>query len=144
MAQANPLPALPSKADISLAKEICRVLVSRKKSASPLRLQLVDESGRSEALQLPASAVDILERILQEMASGNAVSLTPVRAELTTQEAADLLRISHPSLIGLLEEGEIPFRCVEAHRRVRLADMLSFQRRAVLAELAAYDQELGI
>ena len=150
MAQANSLPALPSEVEVTLAKEMSRVLASRKRTASPVRLQLVDASGESDMLHLPPSAVDMLERILQEMASGNAVSLTPVQAELTTQEAADLLRVSRPSLIRLLEEGAIPFRRVGTHRRVRLTDLLSFkrradaERRAVLAELAAYDQELGI
>jgi excisionase family DNA binding protein len=150
MAQLNSLPALPSEAEVTLAKEMSRVLASRKQSASPLQLRLVDESDKNNTLQLPAPAVDMLVRILEEMARGNAVSLIPVQTELTTQEAADLLQISRPSLIQLLEDGQIPFRRVGTHRRVRFADLLSFkrradaERRAVLAELAAYDQELGI
>ena len=84
------------------------------------------------------------------MALGNAVTLVPVYAELTTQEAADLLHISRPSLIQLLDEGKIEFRRVRTHRRVRFEGVLGDKRRvdadrrAVLAELAAYDQEIEL
>jgi excisionase family DNA binding protein len=73
-----------------------------------------------------------------------------VRAELTTQEAADMLDISRPSLIQLLVEGKIEYRRVGTHRRVRFDSLMKHKReadaarRAALAELAAYDQELGI
>jgi len=101
-------------------------------------------------IKIPAPAVRMLIHILEEMGRGNAVSLIPVHAELTTQEAADMLNISRPSLIQLLEEGTIAFRKVGTHRRVRLNALLKYKRqadadrRAALAELAAYDQELGI
>ena len=103
-----------------------------------------------ETVGLPAAAVRVLMRVLEEMAQGNAITIIPVHAELTTQEAADLLDISRPSLIQLLDEGKIDFRKVGTHRRVRFQSLLAYKRkadadrRAALAELAAYDQELGL
>jgi excisionase family DNA binding protein len=92
----------------------------------------------------------MLIRILDEMARGNAVRLMPVRAELTTQEAADILGISRPSLIQLLDDAQIEFRRVGSHRRIRFDALMAYKRRAdadrraALAELAAYDQEIGL
>lgn len=142
------LPALPSEAEALLARQTIQALASRKPASGPLRLRLLD--GPTGTIKIPAPAFSMLVRILEEMARGNAVTLIPVHAELTTQEAADMLNISRPSLIQLLDEGKIDFRKVGTHRRVRLKALLEFKRRAdadrraALAELAAYDQELGI
>ena len=64
--------------------------------------------------------------------------------ELSTQEAADMLNLSRPSLIQLLDEGKIEYRQVGTHRRVRFEGLMAYKRRAVLVELAAYDQEIGL
>src|SRR6202040_3252144 len=122
---------------------------SRLRRAKPLRLRIVDDPAK-RTVDLPVSAVRMLIQLLEEMARGNAVTLIPVRAELTTQEAADMLNVSRPSLIQLLDDGKIEFRRVGTHRRVRFEGLMAYKRRAdadrraALAELVAYDQELGI
>ena len=84
------------------------------------------------------------------LGNGDTFTLIPVHAELPTQEAADMLNISRPSLIQLLDEGKIEFRRVGTHRRIRFEGLMAHKRRAdadrraVLAELAAYDQEIGL
>ncbi|MBZ2181000.1 MAG: helix-turn-helix domain-containing protein [Acidobacteria bacterium] len=149
MAQGTLTPTLPSEAESILAKETSRVLSARVQTADPLQFRMLDDPTGG-TVKLPATAVQMLIHILEEMARGNAVTLIPVHAELTTQEAADMLNISRPSLIQLLDEGKIEYRRVGTHRRVRFEALMAYkrradaERRAVLAELAAYDQELGL
>src|SRR5271168_2686276 len=146
MAQRTLAPTLPSEAEATIARTTSRVLASRIQREDPLRLRLVNGSSK-EILSIPASAARMLIQILDEMARGNAVTLMPVRAELTTQEAADILNISRPSLIQLLDEGKLKYRKVGTHRRVRFEALMQYkrradaERRAALDELAAYDQE---
>jgi excisionase family DNA binding protein len=141
---------LPSEAEAGVAKETSRLLASLAKKGAPMRLRILDDGAHQTTVKLPAPAVGLLLRILEEMARGNAVTIIPVHAELTTQEAADMLNISRPSLIQLLDEGKIGYRRVGTHRRVRFEALMKYkrhvdaERRAALDELAAYDQELGI
>lgn len=149
MSQPTTVSMLPSEAEADLAKETSRKLASRLRDDDLMRLRIVDGPSRG-IIKLPAAAVRLLVRILKEMGRGNAVALIPVHAELTTQKAADMLNISRPSLIQLLNEGKIAYRRVGTHRRVHLKALMKYKRqadavrRAALAELAAYDQELGI
>jgi excisionase family DNA binding protein len=141
---------LPSEAEAVVAKETSRLLATRLEKGGPMQLRILDDESPGGTIKLPAAAVALLVRILEEMARGNAVTLIPVHAELTTQEAADMLNVSRPSLIQLLEEGKIEYRKVGTHRRVRFEALMKYKRRAdanrraVLEELAAYDQELGL
>src|SRR5947207_2068814 len=84
------------------------------------------DGGRSP---LPASVFALLMQVVHELANGNAVTVVPIEAELTTQQAADLLNVSRPFFVKLLESGEIPFHSVGAHRRVATADVLAYRQR---------------
>ena len=138
----------PTKADAALAKESGRKLAAHL-GETGLRLE-VRTGTESEELVLPPSALRLLVRLLAELGEGNAVTLTPLRAELTSQQAADLLNVSRPHLVKLLDEGTIPSRKVGTHRRVLLEEVLSYKktfqarRQAALDELAALSQDLDM
>ena len=140
---------LPSKADTEVARassKRLRTLLNSKRSPS---LQVSDANGRV-AIELPASLGVFLLDALEGMASGSSVAVIRKDTELTTQQAADLLNVSRPFLVGLLESGAIPFHKVGTHRRVRSDAVLRYKnttdaaRRRALDELAADAQELGM
>src|SRR5438093_976607 len=141
-------PVGPTEAEAVQAKESSRRLAPYLTARDGLRLQIIEEGGQGEPLAVPRSALRLLAQILAEMAQGNAVTLIPVHAELTTQQAADLLNVSRPFLVKLLEEGKLPHRRVGKHRRIRFSDVLVLKRRSdeerrvMLQKLVAEGQEL--
>jgi excisionase family DNA binding protein len=143
-------PIAPTTEDADRARESSRRLAPYLTARGGLRLQMIEEDRPGEVLDLPVSAIRLLARILAEMAQGNAVTLVPIHAELTTQQAADLLSVSRPYLVKLLNEGQIPHRTVGKFRRVRFDDLMAYKRkdddaRAKIAdELTADAQELGM
>jgi excisionase family DNA binding protein len=148
-ATASSISYIPSEDDVELARKTSKILAPRLSSTQPLNLREID-SPQNAPIRIPVSAAHLLVEILDEMSRGNAVKLIPVHAELTTQKAADLLNVSRPTLIRLLKEGKIEFHKVGTHRRVPIKSALAYKRRmdnerqTALAELVAYDQELGI
>lgn len=144
-------PVAPTPDDTRLAQESSRLLAKlREKTSGNVRLRIQSENEPEETVAIPRSAFRLLADILTEMAKGNAVTLIPIHAELTTQQAADLINVSRPFLIEQLEKGTIPYRKVGKHRRVLFQDLMAYKqtmdrnRLKALDELANQAQELGM
>ncbi len=144
-------PIAPTERETQLAEASSRALSSYVRNTESQIIRVVPENGgRGESVTIPAVAFRLLVTILTQMAQGNAITLIPVHAELTTQEAADLLNVSRPYLVGLLDAGQIPYRKVGTRRRVLFKDIAAYKqriddaRRATLDELAAQAQELNM
>lgn len=142
-------PVRPNEQDVRLARRSSSQLRRLMSRRSKIKLTVAAGEAQEE-LTIPVIAFRMLEMILNEMAQGHAVALSPVDREVTTQKAADLLNVSRPHLIKLLESGRIPFRKVGTHRRIRLADVLEYKTRMdseadrAFAELVEQAQELGM
>jgi excisionase family DNA binding protein len=140
----RPEPAVPSTKDTELAREASRTLARR--LGEELKVNLDDGT----VLVLPKAATRLLSYLLTEMSQGNAVTIIPLHAELTTQEAADILNVSRPHLIKLLEAVKIPYHMAGTHRRIKFSDLRAYeeqseaQRKAAMEELARQAQELRL
>lgn len=131
---------LPSDAEVMLARESGRVLSASLQTKAEVRqLDVYDGSGSVNTVRVPDSALRLLLEILTEIGQGNAVSIIPVQAELTTQEAADVLNVSRPFFVQLLDKGEIPFRKVGTHRRVYYQDVSEYKKRMAGARMQTLD-----
>ena len=145
-------PYIPTEVEAQLAKESSRIFADHiPHDRSTIELKVArDDSSSEEKVVIPAAAFHLLIDILAQMAQGNAVTLIPIHAELTTQEAADILNVSRPFLIKLIETGEIICRKVGRHRRIRFEDLMNYKQRIdgdrtqALDELADQAQELNM
>jgi excisionase family DNA binding protein len=137
----------PTPQESQLARTSGRLLAACIGHGPTARLRVIDDK---QTIEVPVSALRLLVDILANMAEGNAISLVPIHAELTTQQAADFLNVSRPYLVGLLDRNELPHHKVGTHRRVYCRDLLAYRERrlrqskAALTELAAQAQELGL
>lgn len=91
-------------------------------------------------MDLPPEVFDVLRQVVLAMSQGLAITVAPQHTVLTTSEAAHLLGVSRPTLVRLLEAGEIPYEQPNRHRRVRLADLLAYQERTQRARAAGLDE----
>ena len=142
---------LPSAEDIALARESGRVLSTVLKTrAETQQIDFHDDQGAVRTVSIPTSALRLLLDVLTEIGQGNAVSIIPIHAELTTQEAADVLNVSRPFVIKEIEAGRLPHRMVGTHRRVAFEDLMAYARKmrerqeAALERLAENARELGL
>jgi excisionase family DNA binding protein len=143
-------PVTPTDEEVGLAREAGQQLAKLAALESPVEVKVVGKGAKGESLVLPASSLKLLADILQQMASGHGVAVLSVDAELSTQQAAEVLNVSRPFLIKLLDERKLPHRKVGAHRRVLLRDVLDYKKKTdaerleVLRELAEQAQELDM
>ncbi len=139
---------MPTGREAALAAKAGRQIVSVINSTETVQAHFGPKGAST--VELPVAAVRLLLDILEQMARGNAVTLMPVHAELTTQQAAHLLNVSRTHLVQLLDEEKIPYRLVGTHRRVRAEEILAYRRetehkrRKALDELTALDEEFGL
>jgi excisionase family DNA binding protein len=146
----------PTAGDSDLARQSSRALsrfagrLAESEAGVRLRVETNGENPQEEMVSIPASAFRLLMDILNEMAKGNAVTFIPIHAELTTQQAAEILNVSRPFVIKLIEERRLPFKMVGTHRRILLSDLMNYKRSIdsarlqTLEELAAEAQKLGM
>ena len=117
---------------------------------SHYKILVMSDGDEGETVTLPAAALRLLVDALVQMGMGNSIRIVPIKKELSTSEAAEILNVSRPYLVNLLESGKIPFRKVGTRRRVQYQDVMAYKnqideaRRQTLAELAAQAQELNM
>jgi len=142
----------PSVDEIDAARTAARQFskLDRGSAVSFVPEQPADKSAQVEPITIPANIFRTIIKMLVEMGNGNAVAVVPVSAELTTQQAADLLNVSRPHLIKLLERNELKYRMVGTHRKLPAREVLAYRdrsvhaRRAALVEMVQLDEEMGL
>jgi len=141
-----------TKSDQKIALSSVQLLTKSEEQASKNKSNIVKLSiqGSDEVVAIPLKALTLLTSIISNMAEGKSVMLLPTDAEITTQQAAEMLNVSRPHVIKLLEKGEIPFKKVGSHRRMLLQDVLNYEvkfkakRRKQLNKLAKEAQKLNL
>jgi excisionase family DNA binding protein len=137
---------LPSADEKAIANQLRQIIAAH--AAGDAKLFALDEEKKQTEVTLTPALSDLLVKMLRHIGSGDAVTLVPVSQMLTTQQAADILNVSRPFLIGLLERREIEHTMVGRHRRIRAEDLFAYrERRAIardkaLSDLAALDAEV--
>ena len=134
-------PVLPTAATVKFAQDLVHRL------AGPQgRFALVDRET-NKTTEIDETFYRLIQQLLVNLAQNRAVSIIPIAHELTTHQAAEVLNVSRPFLVGLLDKGAIPHRKVGTHRRIRLEDLLDYQEKTrvdgeeALEELAKLTQE---
>ena len=142
---------LPDEKEMRAAVESSRQLAAFLSTKfETRRIELVSETEQREVIEMPTFALCLLGEILSELALGNTVKVVPIHAELTSQEGADLLNVSRPHLVKLLDGGALAFTKTGKHRRIKLSDLIEYKKQreqasyVAMDELAAQAQEFGM
>ena len=118
--------APPEKLELATARRATRALMLKREAEDPVAY-FISDSMQEEPIELPEAAVAILRDVLEYMSHGHGITLFPRLAEVTTMEAADILNVSRPYVIKLLEAGDLPFRMVGRHRRIPLNELIAYK-----------------
>ncbi len=140
-----------SETDSALARSSSSMMAHLDISDAPMITRIENkQTGQNIETTIPSAAMRILADVLARMADGQSVTVIPLHSELSTQQAADILNVSRPYFIKLLEEGKMPFRKVGEQRRVRYQDLLSYMEvyqhaaSAALEEMTSDAQRIGL
>jgi len=129
------------------ARELEQILERMTSDDKPVSLNELLANVENAGIALTPSMAKVFLRVLQLMGSGTGFRVMPVSEELSTQQAADILNVSRPYLVKILEEGAIPFTNVGRHRRIRMVDLIAYksqrdqQRNEALVDMAEIDAE---
>ena len=133
------------------SRELARLLKGHEGDTLRLHVQSAEPNDGADVADIAVSgaALRVLVQVLEEMGKGHTVTVLSARQEMTPQQAANLLGMSRTLLTSLLARGEIPFRYVGSHKRIRVPDVLAFRaaqesRHQILNELTAQAQELNM
>ncbi len=147
----NVTASLSNSEDVELAKlasqELSAIVETNGAGQS---VSVVDKSGVMHEVNIPVSAWNLIIEVLTQLGNGNSVSITPIQAELTTQEGADMLNMSRPSFIKLLDSEAIPYSRTGNRRKISFIELHNYKNRqeaarlATLAELSVLDQKLDM
>jgi excisionase family DNA binding protein len=143
---------LPDDAAAAAASDALESLAAflRAHPTPSARVALVADDDERAEVVVPGEVFRLLIDMLEHLSRGDAVTVAPVHAELTTQQAADLLNVSRPHLVKLLEDSRIPYRRVGNRRKVRLLDVMAYRqadeerRHAALDELTREAEAMGL
>lgn len=134
---------LPSQSERAAANQLRQVLAAQvQRGEAPLKV--TDDRGRTSEIVLAPAVTQLLLDLLRHIGRGDAVTLMPVSQMLTTQQAADLLNVSRPHLVKLVDNDIIPHTMVGRHRRIRANDLFDYKRKRDLARSEALDELAAI
>lgn len=141
-----------TKSDQKIALLSAQILADSEEQATKNKDEVIKLriQGSDEVVIIPLKALQLLNAIISNMAQGRSIALMPTDAEVSTQQAAEILNVSRPHVIKLLEKGEIPHKKVGSHRRILLQDILKYEsnfksdRRKKLDQLTKEAQELNL
>lgn len=139
---------LPSADEKAAANQLRRILAAQATSEAPQRLRVLDDDNKPAEIALAPALSKLLMELLRHVGKGDAVTLVPVSQMLTTQQAADILNVSRPYLVSLLEKREIDHTLVGRHRRIKAENLFAYKakrdktRADALSSLAELDADL--